>query len=91
MDQNIRYLGLESGIFKETHHATFDEVWYMQPSRPPVAQLLYGLGLEANDSQVSVTGPAHTMAIVHYPPLPPVLVDKQKKAFSQDAYMCHYH
>ncbi len=50
LDQNIWYLGLESGIVKETHHATFDEAWYMQPSRPPAAGLLYDLGLEANDS-----------------------------------------
>ncbi len=78
MDQNIWYLDLESGIVKETHHATFDEVWYIQPIRPPAAQLLYNLGLEANDSQVSETGPAHTMEIARYPPLPPALVDKQK-------------
>jgi hypothetical protein len=50
----------------------------MQPSHPSAAQLLYDLGLEANDSQVSKTGSAHTMDIVHYLPLPHVLVDKQK-------------
>ncbi len=77
-DQNKRTLDLESGIVKETHHATFDEAWCMQPSRPPATKLFYDLGIEANDSQVLETGPAHTMAIARYPPLPPVLVDKQK-------------
>jgi hypothetical protein len=50
----------------------------MQSSRPPEAQLLYGLDLEANDSHQSETGPAHTMDIEHYPPLPPALIDKLK-------------
>jgi hypothetical protein len=31
-DQNIWCLDLESEIVKEIHHATFDEMWYMQPS-----------------------------------------------------------
>ncbi len=66
-DHNIQYLDFESGIVKETHHAAFDEAWYMQPSRPTAAQLLYDLGLEADDSQVSEIGPVHTMDIAHYP------------------------
>ena len=37
-----------SGIVKTCHHAVFNEAWYLQESRPPVAQLLYDLGLEAD-------------------------------------------
>ncbi len=48
-DQNIVYLDLASGIIKQSHHATFDEAWYLQPACPPAAQLLYDLGLEADD------------------------------------------
>jgi hypothetical protein len=45
-DQNIVYIDLDSGIVKHSHHATFDEAWYLQPARPPAAVLLYDLGLE---------------------------------------------
>jgi hypothetical protein len=56
-DQNIIYLDLDSGLVKRSHHATFDEAWYLQPSRPPAAQLLYDLGLEVETIPVSETGP----------------------------------
>jgi hypothetical protein len=49
-DQNILYLDLDSGLVKCSHHAQFDEAWYLQPHRPPAAQLLYDLGLEADDN-----------------------------------------
>jgi hypothetical protein len=52
-------------------HAPFDEAWYMQPIHPPVAQVLYDLGLEANDSQVSESGPAHTWTLRITPPCHP--------------------
>jgi hypothetical protein len=42
-DQNIIYLDLDSGMVKSSHHAQFDEAWYLQSSRPPAAQLLYEL------------------------------------------------
>ncbi len=45
MDQNITYLDLDSGVVKASHHAQFDEAWYLQPSCPPAAQLLYDLGI----------------------------------------------
>ena len=54
-DQNIVYLDLKSGIVKNSHHATFDEAWYLQPTRPPAAQLLYDLGLEAEEMNISPT------------------------------------
>jgi len=44
-DQNIIYLDLNSGVVKSSHHAEFDEAWYLQPTRPPAAQLLYDLGV----------------------------------------------
>jgi hypothetical protein len=47
-NHNIRYLNLESGLVKRSHHANFGEAWYLQPSRPPAAQLLYDLGLEVD-------------------------------------------
>jgi hypothetical protein len=44
-DQNIIYLDLDSGVVKASHHTQFDEAWYLQPSHPPAAQLLYDLGI----------------------------------------------
>ncbi len=44
-DQNIIYLDLDSGVVKSSHHAQFDKAWYLQPKRPPAAQLLYDLGV----------------------------------------------
>jgi len=44
-DQNIIYLDLDSGMVKSSHHAQFDEAWYLQPTRPPATQLLYDLGI----------------------------------------------
>ena len=44
---NIRYLDLDSGIVKVSHHATFDEAWYTYVGkRPPAAQFLYDLGIQ---------------------------------------------
>jgi hypothetical protein len=48
-DNNITYIDLDSGLVKTSHHAQFDEAWYLQDSRPPAPQLLYDLGLEADD------------------------------------------
>ncbi len=53
---NICYLDLNSSLVKRSHHATFDEAWYLQLSQPPAAQLLYDLGLEAETVAVSETG-----------------------------------
>jgi hypothetical protein len=58
-DQNIVYLDTTSSIVKSCHHAVFDEAWYLQPSCPPAAQLLYNLGLEAENKFVSIDGPLH--------------------------------
>lgn len=54
-DQNIKYIDLTSGVVKTSHHATFDEAWYLQASRPPAAQLLYDMGLEFDDDAHDAT------------------------------------
>ena len=77
-DQNIMYLDATSGIVKMCHHAVFDEAWYLQPTRPPMAQLLYDLDIEAEDESVSIHGPLQptpqgtiTPVTIPWPPLPP--------------------
>jgi hypothetical protein len=62
-DQNIFYLDTSSGVVKSCHHAVFDEAWYLQPTRPPAAQLLYDLGLKAESLFVNLDGPLHPTPI----------------------------
>jgi hypothetical protein len=31
LDQNFLYLNLTTGIVKQSHHALFNEAWYLQP------------------------------------------------------------
>ena len=73
-DQNICYLDIDIGLVKCSHHAQFDEAWYLQPSRPPAAQLLYDLGLEADDeppsSDDNEEGNVITLIPAPWPPLP---------------------
>jgi hypothetical protein len=78
-DQNILYLDLDSGIVKSCHHAIFDEAWYMQPTRPPAAQLLYDLGLEMDFEVAFVDSapPSFTDDPTHTP-WPPPLPDSLK-------------
>ncbi len=56
-DNNILYLDVRTGIVKCSHHALFDEAWYLQPTCPPAAQLLYDLGIEPGDIYHPATGP----------------------------------
>jgi hypothetical protein len=76
-DQNITYLNLNSGIVKTCHHAIFDEAWYLQPTHPPAAQLLYNLGLEAETEFILCHGPLHPTAPGTFTPIsvpcPPML------------------
>ncbi|KAL7550176.1 hypothetical protein ACHAWF_013416 [Thalassiosira exigua] len=72
-DQNIRYLDLDSGLVKTCHHASFDEAWYLQPVRPPAAQMLYDLGLEAEAPDFPLDEPVALPA--PYPPLPKLVVE----------------
>lgn len=49
-DENIRYIDVDTGVVKTSHHAVFDEAWYLQPSHPPMAQLLFDIGLEQDEA-----------------------------------------
>jgi hypothetical protein len=40
-DDNIKYIDIDTGRVKTSHHAVFNEAWYLQRNRPPAAQLLY--------------------------------------------------
>jgi len=66
-DKNIRYIDLDSGIVKTSHHAVFDEAWYLQQERPPAAQMLYDLGLECEDDAGWEIEPEPELA--PYPPM----------------------
>ena len=48
-DNNVWYIDVNTGIVKTSHHAIFDEAWYLQVSRPPASQLLYNLGLMSEE------------------------------------------
>ena len=48
-NSNVRYIDINTGIVKTSHHAVFDEAWYLQLSRPPASQLLYDLGLMSEE------------------------------------------
>ncbi len=41
---------------KRSHHAQFDEAWYLQDTRPPAAQLLYNLGVTDENDVSSALG-----------------------------------
>ena len=74
-NQNIRYIDLNSGIVKRSHHAIFDEAWYLQDRRPPAAQLLYDLGLQEPPNiptsvPLCVTIPRTTYPVLNKSPLP---------------------
>jgi hypothetical protein len=72
-DHNIVYLDLDSGIVKHSHHATFDEAWYLQRARPPAAQLLYDLGLEADKMDISLFDTTTNVTLLPaYPSTPPL-------------------
>ena len=83
-DQNIIYLDTTSGIVKSCHHAVFNEAWYLQPSRPTAAQLLYDLGIEDESTFVNLDGPIHPTPIGSIAPIivlwPPPLQNIHKPA-----------
>ena len=63
---------------KHSHHAQFDKAWYLQPTCPPTAKLLYDLGLEADDDSHISVGTTDSAKVKHirvlpapWPPLPP--------------------
>jgi hypothetical protein len=78
--QNIVYIDLDSGLVKRSHHAQFNEAWYLQPHWPPAAQLLYDLGLEDND-EATLPFPMDTNNIIipaPWPPISPSIILKDK-------------
>jgi hypothetical protein len=66
--ENIRYIDVNTGLVKTSHHAVFDEAWYLQPSRPPMAQLLFDMGLE-NEEEIAVPPPNQPREIAQWPPI----------------------
>jgi hypothetical protein len=66
-NHNILYLDMDSGLVKRSHHAQFDEAWYLQSNRPPAAQLLYDLGLEVDSDDEAEDVPQ--LPPVPWPPL----------------------
>jgi hypothetical protein len=68
-DENIRYIDVNTRIVKTSHHAIFDEAWYLQPKRPPFAQMLFDVGLEP-DFTVIPTLPSlllsHHLLLIHH-------------------------
>ena len=67
-DDNIRYIDVHSGVVKTSHHAVFDKAWYLQPRRPPAAQLLYDMGMEQDETPMTIPPPTPPPA--PYPIIP---------------------
>ncbi len=100
-DKNIIYLDLDSGVVKSSHHAEFDEAWYLQPTRPPAAQLLYDLGVLPETDPVKEGTPAHdadnatvrddltSSGAVLWPPMAPF--DKGNTKWSAPPMSPHLH
>jgi hypothetical protein len=63
-DQNIVYLDLDRGIVKQSHHAQFNEAWYLQDSRPPAAPLLYDLGVTDDAATYTASGVLYDESVV---------------------------
>jgi hypothetical protein len=68
-DDNIRYIDTTSRLVKTSHHAVFDEAWYLQPHRPPAVQLLFDMDMES-DELFSCAPPAKPRPVAPYPQLP---------------------
>jgi hypothetical protein len=86
-DQNIIYLDMDYERVKPSHHAQFDEEWYLQPSRPPAPQLLYDLGVRPDEDPIplalEVDKQSHTVGTVElvtvpWPPIAPLNGPKDK-------------
>ena len=68
-ERNIRYFDCDTGQVHIARHAVFDEAWYLQPIRPPAAQMLYDMGLE----DIDLDPPAPVIIrppLSMYPPFP---------------------
>lgn len=69
-DNNVMYLDLDSGVVKTSHNVVFDEAWYLQTQRPPMAQFLYDLGLCQNDT-LTPAPPLQPLPAAPWPSAPP--------------------
>ena len=88
-DRNIVYLDLDLGIVKHSHYATFDEAWYLQPARPSAAQLLYDLGLEAEEVDISLSDSSPIVVPSPVCPVPwPPLYTQNIKSAKWDVLPC---
>jgi hypothetical protein len=54
-DHNMEFIDINSDLVKRSHHAVFNKAWYLQPLWPPVAQLLYNLGVKEDDDSFMTT------------------------------------
>ncbi len=75
---------MNSGLVKCSHHAVFNEAWYLQPSQPLAVQLLYDLGLQEDNKPITSTpipDSLHPQA-----PFPPLLKDMLSPL---PALICH--
>jgi hypothetical protein len=89
-DQHICYLDLLSGVVKTSHHAQFNEAWYLQHEQPPGPQLLYDLGLEADGTFFSKTCLDPESLVAKYPsPIPKDLLYLPK--FTLPHEYCQLH
>ncbi len=71
-DHNIVYINLDSGLVKTSHHAQFDEAWYLQTTWPPAAQLQFDLSIE-EDVDTTPNPPQYSEPLqldAPYPPMP---------------------
>jgi hypothetical protein len=73
-NENIRYIDVSSRLVQTSHHAIFDEAWYLQPQQPPFAQMLYDVGLEPELTKVDIQ--RATCIFAPQPPLPTVAPSK---------------
>jgi hypothetical protein len=58
------YLDLDSGVVKRSHHAQFDEAWYLQDSRPPAAQLMFDLGVSDDAATYTASGVLYDESVI---------------------------
>jgi len=64
-DKNIRYLDLDSGLVKTSHHCVFDEAWYLHSSnRPPAAQMLFNFHRNGKRPKTYATHSTHGHSIL---------------------------
>lgn len=77
-DQNIVYLELNTGRVLTSHHATFDEAWYLFSKRPPAAQLLYDLGRMPEQEELTNDMIRSNAAPAPHPPMN--WVDQKEKS-----------